>query len=205
MSSLRSGWRPRTACVRRAGPRGNGNCFNAEGAEVGAQSAQRKSKATAQGKCLLSDVLGWVVRGLRLRAWTADGGVCDAGQAGAQPFDSAPPDLRMNRAGARFTSSAPTVAAPRTWCRRSARQASLVEMLLVGGRGKPRTWLALVGGHGGATKAAASRRTPRYAALGILGTAKCSGTLVRGERLERAALSDYCKGSARTCDAPRQH
>jgi len=30
------------------------------------------------------------------------------GQAGAQPFDPAPPDLRMNRAAARFTSSAPT-------------------------------------------------------------------------------------------------
>src|SRR5277367_102939 len=29
-------------------------------------------------------------------------------QAGAQPFDSAPPNLRMNRAAARFTSSAPT-------------------------------------------------------------------------------------------------
>ena len=29
-------------------------------------------------------------------------------QAGAQPFDSALPNLRMNRAVARFTSSAPT-------------------------------------------------------------------------------------------------
>src|SRR5579863_4389915 len=31
-------------------------------------------------------------------------------RAGAQPFDSAPPNLRMNRPAGRFTSSAPTLA-----------------------------------------------------------------------------------------------
>jgi len=31
-----------------------------------------------------------------------------SGQAGAQPFDPAPPGVRMDRAVARFTSSAPT-------------------------------------------------------------------------------------------------
>ena len=120
--------------------------------------------------CLLSECWeGWA-RSCDTERWRCE----RPGKAGARPFDSAPPNLRMNRAGARFTSSAPTVAAPRSGAGDHARQASLVEMLLVGGRGKPRL-ARLVGGHGGATKAAASRRTPRYAALGILGPQNVRG------------------------------
>ena len=44
----------------------------------------------------------------QMRGQRRSSGMLTPEQAGAQPFDSAPPNLRMNRAAARFTSSAPT-------------------------------------------------------------------------------------------------
>ena len=78
-------------------------------AESGAQRVQRKPEKTKDARYVskvkvesknANREMG-VPRGARLTLW----------RAGAQPFDPAPRDLRMNRAAARFTSSASTEAA----------------------------------------------------------------------------------------------